>query len=89
MTKDIKTFEINDLIEFSEEDRTLTIRDQLLISQALHTAIAVMEVTENPHKSNLADMKALMEDKFPLWAAVEEAKSKCDELLNHENSPAE
>ncbi len=60
------------------EGQTLTISDQLIISQALYTAIPLLEATPNPELSNIADMKALLEEKFPIWQAVQAAKKNTE-----------
>ena len=52
----------------------LTLRDQLLISQALYVAIEELSKEKPyPQTSNINDMKELLEDKFPLWLAVTQA----------------
>jgi hypothetical protein len=61
------------MINQATEDQVLTVRDQLIISQALCVAVKVMEAEPRPELSNIADMKSLIEDKFPLWAAVSKA----------------
>ncbi len=48
-------------------------RDQLIISQALCVAVKVLEAEPRPEVSNISDMRRLMEEKFPLWSAVEKA----------------
>ena len=50
-----------------------SLREQLIISQALVTAIPVLEAEEHPHHSNIADMKLLIKEKYPLWEVVESA----------------
>ena len=55
------------------EEQVLTMRDQLIISQALCVAVKVLEAEPRPEVSNIADMRRLMEEKFPLWSAVEKA----------------
>ena len=88
----MKQVEVTELIEGAleslssskdTEENILTMRDQLLISQALYTAVKVMESTDSSHQSNLADMKALLNDKFPLWQAVEQAKENFGTLHEH------
>ena len=57
----------------STEEQVLTMRDQLIISQALCVAVKVLEAEPRPEVSNISDMRRLMEEKFPLWSAVENA----------------
>jgi hypothetical protein len=64
---------MNQMINHNIEDQVLTMRDQLIISQALCVAVKVLEAEPRPEVSNITDMKRLMEDKFPLWSAVEKA----------------
>lgn len=52
----------------------LNIREQLIISQALVVASKELKNEEPyPQYSNIEDMEVLIRDKFPIWAAVEDA----------------
>ena len=63
----------------------LTLRDQLLISQALYVAIEELGKEEPyPQTSNINDMKELLEDKFPLWLAVAQTSELLPKLLGQQ-----
>ena len=51
----------------------LNIREQLIISQALVVASKELKNEEHPQYSNIEDMDVLIREKFPIWAAVEDA----------------
>ena len=54
-------------------------RGQLIISQALHIAIEVMEEIKPEHlkeRSNIADMKLLYENVFPLYGVIKRMEEK-------------
>ena len=63
------------------EAMPLNVRERLIISQALYIAADEMEKREYPEHSNIADMRELGANKFPLYGAIAEA-SRLAEALN-------
>ena len=63
-----------------ENQLTLDVREQFIISQALCVAIKTMAKEKYPEESNIEDMKILIEDKFPLWKAIDDASDMINAL---------
>lgn len=67
----------------SEETKVrapFTLREQFVLSQALHVAIDTLSEAEHPEHSNINDMRHLMEEDFPIYSIVAKAKS----FMSHE-----
>ena len=61
---------------------TLDMREQFIISKALHTAIDTLKLEENPPTSDIACMMVLLGEKFPIYRIVASANEVCEDQLN-------
>jgi hypothetical protein len=66
-----------------------TMRGQFIVSQALSVAIKTLESVEPEvmqETSNIEDMKYLMKNLFPLYAAVEQASNEAVEQFEQDKA---
>ena len=60
-----------------------SMRGQYILSQALYVAVKELEKVKEPHKevSNIADMKLLMSELFPIFKIAHEAEKEYKKQL--------
>jgi hypothetical protein len=72
------------MTEDTEETVSLTLdmREQFIISKALHTAMETLKQEKHPAYSDIACMMVLLDKKFPIYSIVATANEACGEQLN-------